>query len=88
MALAVRRWLSAVCAELFELGSALTQFLNALTGGGTDLSFSARSAELAERGAVLGHVRVAVVNTLFLLVEWRWGHCQRNLAEYRERRPA
>ena len=83
----MRRWWVDVRAELVELGAALTQALNALTGGGQDLSFSARSAELAEKGAVLGYVRVALVNLLFLPFEG-WGHCQRNLAEYRVRQSA
>ena len=68
---------------LLQVGRALTRLLNALTGGTGDTTFSARSWHLKQKGAVLGHIRVWLVDRInrepgHCKTAWEW-HRQRGL---------
>lgn len=62
-----------------RVGSRVSQLLNRVTTDRDEhLTFSAKSWALALEGRAIGHVRVAVVDTLFFVYEGlRWGHCER-----------
>jgi hypothetical protein len=56
----------------------ITQTLNRMTSRDPKkLTFSGKSWDLLLRGRFMGWLRVGIIDTLFLVVEWDWGHCLR-----------